>query len=79
MRTLLIHGARALLSHRKGSDSDYDRWVTKKRATLSHNKASVALANKNARIIWSMLNTGGDFNYRLQANAACYSISGSLI
>ncbi len=70
MRTLLIHGARAVLSHRKGLDSDYDRWVAKKKATLSHNKAAVALANKNAQIIWSMLNTGGDFNYRLQANAA---------
>ena len=70
LRTLLIHGARAVLSHRKGLDSDYDRWVAKKKATLSHNKAAVALANKNARIIWSMLNTGGDFNCRLQANAA---------
>jgi hypothetical protein len=28
------------------------------------------LANKNARIIWSMLNTGGDFNLGQQVNAA---------
>jgi transposase len=70
LRTLLIHGARAALSHRKVLDSNYDRWVAKKKATLSHNKAAVALANKNARIIWSMLNTGGDFNLGQQATAA---------
>lgn len=69
LRTLLIHGARAVLSHSKDSGSDYDRWVAKKKATLSHNKAAVALANKNARIIWSMLNTGEEFNYERQAGA----------
>ena len=70
LRTLLIHGARAVLSHCKDSDSDYSRWVARKKATLSHNKAAVALANKNARIIWSILNTGEEFNYGVQATAA---------
>jgi transposase len=70
LRTLLIHGARAVLSHRKEVSSDYGRWVATKKATLSHNKAAVALANKNARIIWSMLNTGDEFNYGAQATAA---------
>ena len=40
LRTLLIHGARAVLSHCKDSDDDYGRWVTRKKATLSHNKAA---------------------------------------
>jgi transposase len=70
LRTLLIHGARSVLSHYKDLDNDYARWVGKKKATLSHNKAAVALANKNARIIWSMLNTGEDFNYGVQTAAA---------
>ena len=70
LRTLLIHGARAVLSHCKDSDNDYSRWVSRKKATLSHNKAAVALANKNARIIWTMLNTGKEFNYGAQAVAA---------
>ncbi len=70
LRTLLIHGARAVLSHYRDSDNDYARWVGRKKATLSHNKAAVALANKNARIIWSMLNTGEEFNYGAQAMAA---------
>ena len=70
LRTLLIHGARAVLSHCKDSDNDYSRWVSRKKATLSHNKAAVALANKNARIIWTMLNTGEEFSYGAQAAAA---------
>ena len=70
LRTLLIHGARAVLSHRKEENSDYGRWVATKKAALSHNKAAVALANKNARIIWSMLNTGDAFNHGAQATAA---------
>jgi len=69
-RTLLIHGARAVLSHYKGRDSDYARWVQKKKTDLSFNKAAVALANKNARIIWSMLTTGEPFNGSPRITAA---------
>lgn len=36
LRTLLIHGARAVLSHCKNSDTRYAHWVSRKRATLSH-------------------------------------------
>ena len=70
LRTLLIHGARSVLSHYKELDNDYNRWIGRKKVTLSHNKAAVALANKNARIIWSMLNTGKEFEIGLHANAA---------
>ena len=70
LRTLLIHGARAALSHYKNTDNAYGRWLTGKKATLSFNKAAVALANKNARIIWSLLSTGEEFNYGDQTAAA---------
>ena len=69
LRTLLIHGARAALSHYKSTDNEYGRWLTGKKATLSFNKAAVALANKNARIIWSLLNTGEEFNYGVTTTA----------
>ena len=65
LRTLLIHGARAVLSHYRERDNDYNRWVGRKKATLRHNKAAVALANKNARIIWAVLRSG-----------ECYHVAG---
>jgi len=70
LRTLLIHGARAALSHYKTTDNDYGLWLARKKATLSFNKAAVALANKNARIIWSLLNSGEEFNCGVQTAAA---------
>jgi len=60
--TLLIHGARAALIHYKNTDNDYGSWLVKKKSRLSFNKAAVALANKNARIIWSLLSTGKEFS-----------------
>ena len=68
--TFQLHGARAVVSHYKDRDNDYNRWVGRKKATLSHNKAAVALANKNTRIIWSMLSSGEEFNYGVQTAAA---------
>jgi transposase len=51
LSTLLIHGARAALSHYKSTDNEYGRWLIRKKSALNFNKAAVALANKNARII----------------------------
>jgi len=62
LRTLLIHGARAALSHYKNTNNKYGEWLTNKKAMLSFNKAAVALANKNARIIWAILKTGKEFD-----------------
>ncbi len=62
LRTLLIHGARAALSHYKNTNNKYGEWLTNKKAMLSFNKAAVALANKNARIIWALLKTGKEFD-----------------
>jgi len=63
LRTLLIHGARSALCQSKNLDSKYGRWLTEKKTTLPFNKAAVALANKNARIIWSILQSGKEFDY----------------
>ena len=46
----------------ENSDSTYGRWLEKKKATMSLNKASVALANKNVRIIYSLLRNEEDFD-----------------
>ena len=60
LRTLLIHGARAVIrtAERK---PDADPWLTQLLARRNKNVAAVALANKNARTIWALL--AHDRNY----------------
>lgn len=55
-RTLLIHGARAVLQSlaRRGG-SHQKEWLVALQERRGKNRASVALANKNARIAWSLL------------------------
>jgi transposase len=59
LRTLLIHGARAVLlaargAQRRGSPLDRLRtWALDLQERRGHNKAAVALANKLARIVWA--------------------------
>jgi transposase len=54
LRTLLIHGARAVIrvAERK---ADAESWLRKLLARRHKNVAAVALANKNARTIWALL------------------------
>jgi len=70
LRSLLIHGARAALSHYKSIDSKYGQWLVKKKATLAFNKAAVALANNNVRVIYSLLKNGENFDCNLNMVAA---------
>lgn len=65
LRTLLIHGARSALltAHRQSRHGDasltpLQRWVLDVERRTNHNKATVALANKLGRIIWSVWTTG---------------------
>ncbi|AIK95625.1 IS110 family transposase [Candidatus Odyssella acanthamoebae] len=51
LRTLLIHGARAFISFAKRRSN----WLEKLIERCGKQKAYVALANKNARIVWSLL------------------------
>ena len=58
IRTLLIHGARAGLRHLARRTDATSRWVTALQARRGFNKAVVALAAKQARILWALLATG---------------------
>ena len=58
LRTLLIHGARSVIRRIAGKDDRRSRWLQALVARCGKNKAAVALANKNARIIWALLRRG---------------------
>lgn len=55
LRSLLVHGARAVLRQAHRKDDRLSRWVVKLKAERGANKAAVALANKLARIGWAVL------------------------
>lgn len=55
LRTLLIHGARSTLRWVEGKEDGRSRWAKSLVDRRGKNRAAVALANKNARIVWAML------------------------
>lgn len=62
LRTLLIQGAKsAVMSARKRSDR-ISQWLVQLKERVGWQKTVVALANKNARILWAMLTRGTTFN-----------------
>jgi transposase len=61
VRTLLIHGARSVISVARRKKDQMDRWLSGLLERRNANVAAVALANKNARIVWALLNHEREF------------------
>ncbi len=55
IRTLLIHGARAVVRTVERKQDARSRWIQRLIKERGMNRAVVAVANKNARIIWALL------------------------
>lgn len=55
LRTLLIHGGRAVLRNVSGKTNGRSRWIQRLVDRRGKNIAAVAVANKNARILWAPL------------------------
>ena len=55
LRTLLIQGAKAVVLVGKHNDDPISQWVQRLRQRSGWQKAAVALANKNARILWAVM------------------------
>ena len=62
LRTLMIHGARAVVTRAKHKDDRLSRWVTGIATRRHPNVAAVALANKTARMAWAMLRNETDYD-----------------
>jgi transposase len=58
MRKLLINGGRTVVKNCENKTDGRNLWVANKKQRSGYNKAAVAVANKNARIIWAILATG---------------------
>jgi transposase len=61
LRTLLIHGARSvIIAARKKNKTG--EWIDALMLRRNANVATVALANKNARIVWALLTQDREFS-----------------
>lgn len=59
LRKLLIHGARATLRWARTKTDSRSRWSRGLLERRGWNRTAVAVANKNARIVWALLSRGG--------------------
>lgn len=61
LRTNLIHGARAVIAQAEHKTDTRSLWLQQLKARVGMNKACVALANKNARILWALMASGESY------------------
>ena len=61
LRTLLIHGTRAVLATLGEKQDRISCWLRELIARRGYKRAAVALAAKNARVIWALLVRGEDY------------------
>lgn len=65
LRMLLVHGARSVVYRSTGKSDPRNQWIAEKQRKIGTTKTCVAVANKNARIIWALL--AKDQTYRAAA------------
>jgi transposase len=61
LRTLLIHGARATVHRARRKTDARSRWIVSLEQRRGKNIATVAIANKNARIAWALLTSDAEY------------------
>ncbi len=62
LRTLLIQGAKSVVNSAHTRSDPISRWVLALKLRSGWQKAVVALANKNARILWAVMTKEVDFD-----------------
>lgn len=58
IRMLLVHGARSVMNVCEKKPDKKNQWIADKKQRCGYNKTAVALANKNARVIWAVMASG---------------------
>lgn len=61
VRSLLVHGGRSVVNRVATKDDARSKWLLALKLRRGANKAAVALANKNARIIWAILSSNSQY------------------
>jgi transposase len=74
LRTLLIHGARAVVRVAERNAEKYS-WVIQLMERRHTNVAAVGLANRNARIVWALLANDRAYDANYNRTLACDGLS----
>jgi transposase len=76
LRSVLVAGATAVIQQARKGRGQHSRWLLDLIARKPPKLAAVALANKNARIIWKLLVSGERYN-TVRAHAGCRGKQGA--
>ena len=80
LRTLLIQGAKSAVMSAQKRDDPNSRWAQQLAARVGWQKACVAMANKNARILWAVMTREEGFDAQhvsVKPQAKCAPAKGS--
>ena len=69
LRTLMVHGARSVIRVAEHKDTRTDSWSNEMMKRRHKNVATVARANKNARVAWALLAHRREYNAAYELNA----------
>jgi len=75
LRGLLVHGARAVLRTAGRKTDARSQWLTDLAKRRHPNIATVAQANKTARIAWALLTSGESYQAQRRQPSASTSLS----
>ena len=65
LRKILIHGGRSCVLQAKREENKRNNWINKLVERRGANRAAVAVANKNARIIWALIAKEEEFKLEI--------------
>ena len=69
LRKLLVQGAQTVINWSSKNDNPQRRWINEKLRSKQRNKVAIAVANKNARILWKLLSSNEEYNCSLAYTA----------
>ena len=77
LRTLLIQGAKSAVMSAAKRDDPISRWLVQLTARVGWQKACVAMANKNARILWAVMTREAGLRSQARQRQAAAKLPGT--
>jgi transposase len=76
LRTLLIHGGRAVLMNAGKKHDKRSKWAVALKDRVGMNKAAVAMAHKNIRTVYALLKNGSEYDENFKSKVSARKRAG---